>query len=1274
MRKRKAEAACCPSLHAHSHGFTLAELIAVMAIIGIFASIIIPSAAEYMRRTRFSQNQENAKAVFLAAESVLTYYRASGQWNSIREQIKAECDAGTNAANPGEGAFDESGGTARGMENRVKTLLLPGADNSGSGVADASVAAKLRSDMRMRVNDGSGLMKGAIAIEIDTESGHVYSAFYASSDKELAYGAIDNGTGSGATLSISGANRSFESRRESLIGHYDVGHNDAANAVEIADLNKDYISVQSCALVNGEMLTVDITSDSELNNADAAFKIEIFEAEGGNPKVDNPLYELTVEPGRIGWSADEISVKTTCASVADQDIVFPIYREGANIKLVLDAISSPALIAAASNKDFSITRLQQPGATDSFDKGGYYNKPIICRVTPIAKAGGKTGGLAKWTNASAVMSGDGGSDYRISNFRHFYNARYIMAKTTSAVTFTVVNSLNWNEARMFNGGDAPVKGESVSFPVFSKLSNASFAGDTAKDIRIKNLKIDNASFKPDFSDAYAGLFCNMDSVTDASGKNKPDIARFSNISFDNAVMDIKFHTAPFIGKSLQGMGLLFGINYGTVSGVKVNDMSVTLASVDSVIAGTGGATDYDAASLFSFGGLAGENEGVISGCGASGEATLDNTSKIANAGGIAGKNLGTVTDASFGNKDGMHFKAESGSCKLCEINSVIDDALHFNKSNFKDFNLRKEQYAVRQGNEGALEYWQDGNGVYVPAQRISAIKIGNGNAGGIAGLNSGNGSINATAEAGGDPTGSLCNYGLIYANQGCVGGIAGRSNGISAIKNAKNYGTAAGVVNASIEWVRFYAGGIVGYTVSSNNDYATGCDNYGLVQAVAMNNKDSWDAAVAGGIIGWTEGVNGISGGSNSGTVLAYGKHANAGGWAGRASCKSPSNIFNGFTNYGFVSASSKAGGVIALSQGISMPDDTPRDTYRAYGNVESGGDAGGIVGYADGGSVKGTMFGGSVEGGDFGSAGGIVGHMYLGNAEGTMSGGSVEGGERCYAGGIVGWFDSDDNSKSVEGTMSGGSVAISERGYVGGIVGLMNRGTVGGTMSGGSVACGDIKNGYPGYAGSIVGYAVEGGSVKGTISGITVVKAGTGSYAGGIVGRADKNCEINFTGSGVTLDNASGGTVATAIGYGDTFKISISGFAPVSDKNVKFIGSLHTGEGWFPAYYADVGGVAGVYVVGDSDAALSAWKNNTVTLSSAGGLVLFDDGGSGECKQEPHGAGNPKNYKTSAVIGYKVSGDYNFDYSAAVTSNIGRRYITSIDAACGGHKAVGLE
>lgn len=309
----------------------MTELVVVLAIIGILAAIAIPTAIHYMKLAEFRKNESNAKTAYLAAESVLTWYRSSGQWEDFRREV-------IHKGVKNEGFTEEEP-----EYDRIYAILW---DRENDGTANASGSGDLVQKLFEDSIYDKDFMNAAIAIEIDVETGQVYSAFYGTHCDTLRY--LPDGTAEeNGSLDISVGKREYGSRRKKLLGYYSV--EDVTNVVELKPVR---LKVTSINLVNSETLSLNWSGNSRHDNLDMAYTIEFYQ-DGKGEQEDAKLFSAVIDRyalQKAGWVSGKSAPLTlnyfdAAGAVITENWSFPLSYEDGRFSLTLDAMMSARLLA-----------------------------------------------------------------------------------------------------------------------------------------------------------------------------------------------------------------------------------------------------------------------------------------------------------------------------------------------------------------------------------------------------------------------------------------------------------------------------------------------------------------------------------------------------------------------------------------------------------------------------------------------------------------------------------------------------------------------------------------------------------------------------------------------------------------------------------------------------------------------------------------------------------------------------------------------------------------
>lgn len=177
-------------------GFTLVELMVVLAIQGILIAIAAPNLTAYVHHAQFQRNEAYARTIYLAAEASLTHIRVAGEWEDFKKVLLA---AGEPTGIQGE---------QNPQAHEICGVLLNG--RGPDGEAKERVRAKLLNEASY---DGD-ILNANICIEVDLTSGHIRAVFYSTTTGDLSYE-----PGTDGYL----GDREYGSRLERRLGCYPAG-------------------------------------------------------------------------------------------------------------------------------------------------------------------------------------------------------------------------------------------------------------------------------------------------------------------------------------------------------------------------------------------------------------------------------------------------------------------------------------------------------------------------------------------------------------------------------------------------------------------------------------------------------------------------------------------------------------------------------------------------------------------------------------------------------------------------------------------------------------------------------------------------------------------------------------------------------------------------------------------------------------------------------------------------------------------------------------------
>lgn len=341
-------------------GFTLVELMVVLAITAILAALVGGGLIAYTRLARFEKNEANARTLFQTAQISLTRMETAGELDAFRQQVMEEGSTGDHFQNDVT-VTDANGKT---LVSRTKTELDQNVaalyyDRTGAAAGNHNaLVERLLGDY---IYDAS-LLNASICVEIDVQSGQVYSVFYDTKSDKLRFNQ------DGATNIY---DRSYDHRRnDTLVGYYS-----AEDRVNVVQLVQTKLKVKNPRLTNGETLTLSWSGNSSLGDLDTSYTATAYAA-GDTGDNRKPLFTITIKRDTAGAADDNKQVITKMPvtiytydnagqrTETEKELYFPLSYNKGSFVLTLDAMADAALLRACENSAnvaatslYSITRL-----------------------------------------------------------------------------------------------------------------------------------------------------------------------------------------------------------------------------------------------------------------------------------------------------------------------------------------------------------------------------------------------------------------------------------------------------------------------------------------------------------------------------------------------------------------------------------------------------------------------------------------------------------------------------------------------------------------------------------------------------------------------------------------------------------------------------------------------------------------------------------------------------------------------------------------------------
>lgn len=582
-------------------GFTLVELMVVLAITAILAALVGGGLIAYTRLARFEKNEANARTLFQTAQISLTRMETAGELDAFRDKVTKSGSMGQHFA---EGLTDANGKPLDGRTQKDLNTYIAALYYDKTGAADGNHNALVKELLGDYIYDAS-LLNASICVEIDVQSGQVYSVFYDTKSDKLRFNQ------DGATNIY---DRSYDHRRnDTLVGYYS-----AEDRVNVVQLVQTKLKVKNPRLTNGETLTLSWSGNSSLGDLDTSYTATAYDAKDtGKTK---PLFTITIKRDTAGAADDNKQVITKMPvtiytydnagqrTETKKELYFPLSYNKGSFVLTLDAMADAALLRACENDEVAATSLYSITRLLNDPKDIY----IAMRAEPRENYSDTyTASKEETTNEENTLLAKGGTAVTadLKYFRHLYNLRWsadwkIAGEGTYTLTPQASNStgLNWTgggvtvycaSGERYPAAKVPSLNDPVAWPTIPELGEkivltsktTGLANNKTTRVPILNLQLSSKSVaktgkaeKDELADHYVGLIGENNGKISYITLRDPDIQVNVKIETVDAgtlpkADQLKLTATKFVTalakddenwRDVRAVGALCGVNTGTL--------------------------------------------------------------------------------------------------------------------------------------------------------------------------------------------------------------------------------------------------------------------------------------------------------------------------------------------------------------------------------------------------------------------------------------------------------------------------------------------------------------------------------------------------------------------------------------------------------------------------------------------------------------------------------------------------------------------------------------